>query len=133
MLQLSGNISSREIDELGPNVPQAATIRVGEQVHSVPEQAHRLAVKYQRPLGASGLDLTFIGSYSFTDEQGDVSDTQLGRMLIDRQLTYWKRRLADAPATVPLPLDQSRSPIARGRGRACHSRSRSNLRPTSIA
>lgn len=58
-LQLSGNINSTEIDKLGPGFPQSATIRVGEQVHSVPEQTHRVALNYQVPLGGSGLDLTF--------------------------------------------------------------------------
>lgn len=80
LLQLTGNINSTEIDALSPGFPQSATIRIGEQVPSVPEQTHRVAVYYQRPIGTSGLDFTFTGSYSFTDEQGDVSDTQLGRL-----------------------------------------------------
>lgn len=80
LLQLSGNFNSTELDQLREGFPESATMRVGEQIHSVPKQTHRVAVNYERPLGATGLDFTLYSAYSFTDKQGDISDTVLGRM-----------------------------------------------------
>lgn len=73
-LQLSGNFNSTELDTLHPGFPEFGNVREGEQLSSVPEQTHRVALNYQRPVGSSGLQLVLFGSYSYTDKQGDPSD-----------------------------------------------------------
>jgi amino acid adenylation domain-containing protein/non-ribosomal peptide synthase protein (TIGR01720 family) len=41
---------------------------------------------------------------------------------LDRQLAYWRERLADAPAALDLPTDRPRPPVQSSRGASCSAR-----------
>jgi amino acid adenylation domain-containing protein/non-ribosomal peptide synthase protein (TIGR01720 family) len=87
---------------------------------------HELATLYAafvagRPASLPDLPIQY-ADYAVWQRETLARSAGDGVSPLDRQLAYWRERLADAPAALDLPTDRPRPPVQSSRGASCSAR-----------